>query len=110
MKMNLLLDLVGRLLLQNQPRPTSARLRFNARGALWQQTGAPSARLSETGVFEVYLHNCLVDPLRLTGRVHRADQEGIAVQFDRSPEAIANLIDKFTFRRHRRRIADARKR
>jgi hypothetical protein len=109
LKLNLLLDLVGRLLLQNQPRPSPARVRFNARGAVWKFNGAvAAAKLGESGIFEVYLHNCLVEPLRLCGCVHRADQSGVEVRFDRGPEIVGNLIDKFTFRRHRRRVADVR--
>lgn len=110
MKLNLLLDLVGRLLVQNQPRPTPAWVRFNAKGALWKPAvGDVAVKAGETGVFELYLHDCL-DPLRLVGRVALSDAEGVEVRFDRGPDAITNLIDKLTFRRHRRRIADVRKR
>ncbi len=117
LKVNLLLDLVGRLLLQNQSRPVSTRVRFNSRGASWKsadvgntsntmQSVAP--KLNERGVFEVYLHNCLIDPLRLPGRIESVDADRVQVEFDRSAEQVVNLIDKLTFRRHRRRVADTR--
>jgi hypothetical protein len=108
MKMNLLLDLVGRLLQQNQPRPVAAKLRLNARGAAWQLANAAhtdAIKEGDAGIFAVYLHDNLLDPLQLTGKVSRLDGERIEVRFDRAPENVAGLIDKLTFRRHRRQIA-----
>lgn len=109
MKMNLLLDMMGRLLQQNQPRPAPAKIRFNARGALWRTAGSSTpVKIGEVGMLEVYLHHCLSDPLRLSGRVHRVDATSTEVRFDKTPEAVANLMDKITFRRHRRKVADVR--
>src|ERR1700738_3668245 len=36
LKINLLLDLVGQLLVANRPRPTAVPVRFNALGAMWR--------------------------------------------------------------------------
>jgi len=111
MKVNLLLDMVGRLLVQTQPRPQPLPLRFNARGASWkgQNVSTTAVSVGDKGVFEIYIHDSLVDPLRVLGRVMRSTQDGtVEVQFDRSSDAIVNLIDKLVFRRHRRRIADVR--
>src|SRR3984885_11275674 len=39
MKVNLLLDLVGQLLVANKPRPPAVPVRFNALGAMWRGSG-----------------------------------------------------------------------
>jgi atypical PilZ domain-containing cyclic di-GMP receptor len=111
MKVNLLLDMVGRLLVQNQPRPSPARVRFNARGARWKRFAdrSPDWRTDANGVFELYLHDSVIDPLRFTGRIETIDADDIVyVRFDAHPDPIVNLVDKIIFRRHRRLIADAR--
>jgi hypothetical protein len=108
MKLNLLLDLVGRILIANQPRPASVHVRFNAIGASWKFPGvAPQA--GEEGVLEVYLKDCLVEPLRLVGRIVAVAPDGqVKVKFVNPGEALADLIEKMAFRKHRRQVADAR--
>lgn len=108
MKINLLLDLVSQILIANQPRPEAASIRFNTLGAVWQNKGAlPTA--GNSGVLEVYLRDCIVDPLRMIGRVASVSNEGrVKVQFDPPGEAVSDLIEKLAFRRHRRQIAGAR--
>lgn len=108
MKMNLLLDLVGRILVANQPRPKATHVRFNALGAVFK---LPELRLQlgDEGVVEIQLKDFLVEPLRLIGRVANISPEGqIKVKFIHPGEAIANLIEKLAFRRHRRQVADQR--
>jgi hypothetical protein len=108
LKLNLLLDLVGRLLLVNQPRPKGVPLRFNARGASWQLLEA-GPKPGDEGELEIYLNDFLVEPLRLYGRVANLTAEGrIGVKFHDSGEAISDLIEKLAFRRHRRQVADSR--
>ena len=107
-KMNLLLDLVGQILATNRPRPAPAAVRFNALGAVWR--GAPP--LPETGAqgtLEVYLHECLAQPLRLPGRVTNVTPDGnVKARFLPLGESVADLIEKMAFRRHRRQIAGTR--
>ena len=108
LKVNLLLDLVGQLLSANRPRPTAAPIRFNALGALWHGSGTlPEA--GEQGVAEIYLRDCMAEPLRLAGRVTNVTPDGhIKVRFLPMGEAVSDLIEKLAFRRHRRQIAGAR--
>jgi Atypical PilZ domain, cyclic di-GMP receptor len=108
LKINLLLDLVGQLLAANRPRPTASSVKFNAVGAMWRGTGAlPEA--GEQGVLEIYLRDCLAEPLRLTGRVTNVAPDGhIKVKFLPMGEAVSDLMEKLAFRRHRRQIAGAR--
>jgi hypothetical protein len=108
MKMNLLLDLVGRILIANQPRPKAAHVRFNALGAVFKLPDTPLQPGNE-GIVEIQLKDFLVEPLRLIGRVANVSPEGqVKVKFIHPGEAIANLIEKLAFRRHRRQVADQR--
>jgi hypothetical protein len=108
MKINLLLDLVGRILIANQPRPKAVHIRFNSQGATWKMS-APEFKPGDEGVLEIYLKDCLVEPLRLAGRIANVSAEGqVKVKFHNAGEAIADLIEKLAFRKHRRQVADAR--
>jgi Atypical PilZ domain, cyclic di-GMP receptor len=108
MKVNLLLDLVGRILIANQPRPKPIPIRFNSQGATWKMA-VPSCKPGDEGILEIYLKDCLVEPLRLVGRVVNVSAEGqIKVKFHSPGEAIADLIEKLAFRKHRRQVADSR--
>jgi Atypical PilZ domain, cyclic di-GMP receptor len=107
-KINLLLDLVGQILATNRPRPPSVPVRFNALGGMWRSAGTlPEA--GEQGVAEIYLHDCLAQPLRLPGRVTSVTPDGhVKVRFAPVGEAVADLIEKLAFRRHRRQVAGNR--
>jgi hypothetical protein len=108
LKLNLMLDLIGQLLIANHPRPPAASVRFNALGAIWQASGA-LPRKGERGVFEVYLRECLVQPLRLVGTIDSVEPGGLVeARFDPSAKAIADLVEKLAFRRHRRLVAHQR--
>ena len=104
-KMTLLLGLVGQLLALNRPRPPAAPLRFNARGAIWRASGT----LPETGahgLLEIHLHECVAQPLRLPGKVTAVSPSGeVKVRFEPLDDALAAVIAKIAFRRHRRQIA-----
>ncbi len=103
-KMTLLLGLVGQLLAVNRPRPPAVPLRFNARGALWRSSQPPPP--GSHGVLEIYLHECLAQPLRLTGEVTAVTPNGeVKARFAPLDEAVSAAIAKVTFRRHRRQIA-----
>jgi hypothetical protein len=108
MKMNLLLDLVGRILIANQPRPKPTHLRFNAVGATWKIVGQ-APKPGDEGILEVFLKDCLVEPLRLAGRVANVSADGqLKVKFHHPGDAIADLIEKLAFKKHRRQVADQR--
>lgn len=109
LKINLLLDLVGQLLAANRPRPPAAPVRFNALGAMWRSTTPTLPEAGEQGVVEIYLRDCMAEPLRLAGRVTNVTPDGhIKVKFLPMGEAVSDLIEKLCFRRHRRQIAGAR--
>jgi len=108
MKVNMLLEMVGQLLAAQQPRPETMSIRFNKLGAVWTNKGtAPTA--NSNGMLEVFLKECVAEPLRLLGRVASVGQDGrIKVQFEPMPQAVGDLIEKLAFRRHRRQVAGAR--
>ncbi|HTE40131.1 MAG TPA: PilZ domain-containing protein [Steroidobacteraceae bacterium] len=108
MKMNLLLDLVGRILRANHPRPAALNIKFNVHGAAFVHRGAPLG-VGEEGVLDIYLQDSLVEPLRMIGRIASVSPEGaVKVKFATPGDTIGNLIEKLAFRHHRRQIADAR--
>jgi hypothetical protein len=108
LKINLLLDVVGRLLASNQPRPPSVAIRFNALGATFQGSN-PLPRPGAQGCVEIYLRECVAEPLRLIGRVANVSPGGeIKVRFLPPGEATSDLLEKLAFRRHRRQIAGSR--
>lgn len=108
MKMNLLLDMVGQLLAASHPRPKPVAVRFNALGGVFQ-AAAPFPELGSQGVLEVYLRDCIAEPLRLVGRIASVGPDGrIKVRFIPPGEHIADLLEKLAFRKHRRQVAGVR--
>jgi hypothetical protein len=108
MKMNLLLDMMGQLLIASRPRPRAAAIRFNALGAVWQGL-APHPELGNQGVLEIFLRDCIAEPLRLVGRIAGVSSEGrIKAKLIHPGENVADLLEKLAFRRHRRQIAGAK--
>ena len=108
LKINLLLDVVGRILAANQPRPPTSAIRFNALGATFQGT-APYPRPGAQGSVDIYLRECVAEPLRLIGRVANVSTTGeIKVRFLPPGEAASDLLEKLAFRRHRRQVAGNR--
>ncbi len=108
LKVNLLLELVGQILASNRPRPPAVPVRFNAQGAVWRGSGTlPDA--GAVGIAEIYLHASLAEPLRLPGRISSVTPDGhIKVRFAPVGEAVADLLEKLAFRRHRRQVAGSR--
>jgi hypothetical protein len=108
LKVNLLLDMVGQLLVASHPRPRVSSIRFNALGGVWQGT-APFPELGAQGVLEIHLRDCIAEPLRLFGRIASVAPDGrIKARFVPPGEHIADLMEKLAFRKHRRQVAGAK--
>ncbi len=104
-KLTLLLDLVGQILAANRPRPAPVPVCFNALGAAWRAAG-PAPAAGAAGTLEIHLHECVAQPLRFAARVTEASAAGdITVRFLPLEDAVAALIARVAFRRHRRQIA-----
>jgi hypothetical protein len=107
-KMNLLLDLVGQILVANQPRPRPVSVRFNALGGIWKAVGTQPV-MGTQGMLEIYLRDCLATPLSLLARITSITPDGqVKARFVPPGEQIADLIEKLAFRRHRRQVAGVR--
>ncbi len=105
LKMNLLLDMVGQLLVASRPRPKAVAIRFNALGAVWHGM-APYPEMGNQGVLEIYLRDCIAEPLRLVGRIASVGPDGrIKARMVPPGENIADMMEKLAFRKHRRQIA-----
>jgi hypothetical protein len=108
LKVNLLLDLVGQILASNRPRPVAVPVRFNSLGAIWR-SNTPLPDAGTQGIVEIYLHDCLAEPLRLPGRIASVQPDGhIKARFAPVGETVADLLEKLAFRRHRRLVAGSR--
>lgn len=108
LKVNLLLDMVGALLVASHPRPAPVPIRFNTLGGVWKSS-APFPDLGNQGVLEIYLRDCIADPLRLVGRISSVGPDGrIKARFIPPGEHIGDLLEKLAFRKHRRQVAGAK--
>ena len=108
LKVNLLLDMVGQLLTASRPRPKAVPMRFNALGAVWHSP-PPHPEMGSQGVLEIYLRDCIAEPLRLVGRIASVGPDGrIKARIVPPGEHIADLMEKLAFRKHRRQIAGAK--
>ena len=107
-KMNLVLDVLGQILAASVPRPPLSSIRFNALGATWRMRPPYPAPQAE-GLLEIFLRDCIAQPLTLIARVSSITPDGIVkAQFTPPGEATADLIEKLAFRRHRRQVAGVR--
>ncbi len=107
-KLTLLLDLVVHIASRDLRRPDPVPVRFNAIGATFA-AGAVAAEPGASGVVHIFLRNTLPQPLSLPARVVAADAKQVKLRFMPLSEAVADLIEKLAFRRHRRHVAGSRK-
>lgn len=112
-KINLLLDMMGRLLSRHVPVPEPAQVRIGATGLQWRSAAAAPAR-ADTLAVELYLSRRFPSPIVLFGRVESvtpADEGGALVEmgFGEISEPVRNWLEKLIFRQHRRQVAHARR-
>jgi hypothetical protein len=106
-KLSLVLQLLSRLV-QREPMPAPCPVQFNALGASWTPLGMPPA-LGSHGLLRIQLRSSLPQPLELPAEVAALDGATVKVRFPHLSEAIAELIQRLAFLRHRRHIAGVRK-
>jgi len=103
-KVNLLLELVQRLLARDQLPPAAVPARFNAHGV----SIAQSARLAGKTQVTVYMHldACRAMPLELPAQVLALpDRAQVLLAFVDIGPAIEEALDRLVFRYHRRQVA-----
>lgn len=110
-KINLLLDMMGRLLSRHVPMPDPVLLRMSAAGLHWQSKTAPE--LGGALEVELYLSRRFPSPIVLRGHVDAVTpgEHGylIDLSYGDISEPVRNWLEKLIFRQHRRQIAHARK-
>jgi hypothetical protein len=109
-KLDILLRLTAEIAMRHAALPPARRLRLAARGLEWLDFGPGAA--SATGLLLLYVNPAIPQPLKLPCRVagERLVAGKTATQFEYHGigETVAELIDKFIFRHHRRSIAGAK--
>ncbi len=110
-KLDLVLDLVGRVLGHHEPLPPPVAVRLHARDLEWSDVRAPSAGSR----IQVALYLCLrvPRPLALSGRVRSVEPFAgafrIMMDIDDPGEAVAEQLEKIIFVHHRRTVALSRR-
>lgn len=111
-KLNLVLELLGDWLrAQGDPPPVRA-VRFNAAGIEWQGPDGPPAGANVRISF--HLCQAFPKPLQLFGEVMESETANgtvrTVVRFLGVSEVVADGLERFIFRRHRREVAQIRSR
>ncbi|HEY7929319.1 MAG TPA: PilZ domain-containing protein [Steroidobacteraceae bacterium] len=107
LKLNLVLQLLARLVLKDRL-PVPTMIQFNAHGASWTAIG-PAPEVDSTGLLRIHLHASLPQSLDLPSVISEVEGSQARARFHELPEAVAELIQRLAFLRHRREVADARK-
>lgn len=111
-KLNLVLDMVGRLLRMHDPAPEAAPVRISATGIQWRASRAPDG--GSPVRIELFLNRNFPSPIVLHGRVVAVTltDEGdrwVDVNFGDLGVPMRNWLEKLIFRQHRRQIAQTRR-
>jgi hypothetical protein len=108
MKLNLILDMIGTLLMQQQMIPGAREIQLTASGL--RLAIAPNPAMTQNCRVQLYIEPAIPKPLTLFGHCQASDQAGMTdVVFHGLSQVVTDHLDKFIFRHHRRRIAQARK-
>ena len=109
-KVNVLIQLVARLLDRSSDRPPVRSFRLNAHGVEWLLDGEEV--LPGAGLVSLHVSRHFPQPLRLPGRIvgqHR-DGEGSWARFafEGLTPSVTELLERLVFRHHRRLVAGTR--
>lgn len=102
-KLDLVLELLGSLLAREQVLPTPVPVRLSARGVAWSAAPVPAAG---PGWLTLYLLPHLPKALELPARLSPLTGTGeVVAEFHGLDPALADALERFVFRRHRRAVA-----
>jgi hypothetical protein len=111
-KLNVIMQLLSRLLARENVVPGDRKFRLAADGIEWDHDSM--LPLESTGIVSLHINRTLPYPLQLAGRVvgcHEAgDRYRVAFAFEGVSGNVVELLEKMIFRHHRRAVADARER
>jgi hypothetical protein len=106
-KMNLVLQLLGRLLPPGADVP-AVRVRFNALGVSWRAAGV-APRVGQQGIVRIRMRSALPEQLQFAisiAAINGGDVDALHLSMS---ERCAELIHRFCFLKHRKEVAGARK-
>jgi hypothetical protein len=105
-KINVLLDIVDRMMVPATLLPARQPVRFNAVGIIVPEGVIPA---SETLCIRMHFDACRALPLELPARFGRPTGDGNTfVYFCELSELVEDGLERFVFCHHRRRVAEAR--
>lgn len=102
-KLDLLMSLVSRLIVQNQLVPPDLDIVLSSTSIRWK--GDLGASPGDEGIVDLYLHPAVAAPLALPASVK---SEGMA-RIHGLSAAVQGALEKYLFRQHRRAIAKSRR-
>lgn len=106
-KLNVLMEIVNRLLLPQSALPPRVPMRFNAVGAVLPWAGLPP--VGQTVMLRLHFDACRALPLELPGVRLAGPSDGRGfIGFEGLSEAVRDGIERLVFRQHRRQVAEAR--
>jgi hypothetical protein len=108
MKLNLILDMIGTLLMQQQVIPAPREMQLS--GSSLRIGVSPNPADTQHCRILLYIEPAIPKPLTLFGQCHPSTPAGQTdITFCGVSQAVTDNLDKFIFRHHRRKIAQARK-
>lgn len=108
LKINLLLDMVGELLVQTNKLPAEVMLRLTATGLEYDGDSA-AHKAGDKLEIALYISPSTPRALKLYGEVLTSDADSIiSIGFIGVSQAVQDWLEKFIFRHHRRIIAQGR--
>lgn len=106
-KLNVLMEIVNRLLLPQASLPPRIAVRFNALGIVLPWDGLPPA--GQPVLVKLHFDVCRALPLELPGVREPGPSDGKGfVGFEGLTEPVRDEIERLVFRQHRRQVAEAR--
>ncbi|MCW8891493.1 MAG: PilZ domain-containing protein [Sedimenticola sp.] len=111
-KVDLLLDMVSRLLQQMAPDTVESEVEIWLEGMCWSVEGGGDFAVNQQLMLQLYLDAHLTQPLELAAVVTGVEQQNrcclVEVRFNDLGEQVSDLLGKFIFRQHRRLVAKQR--
>lgn len=109
-KVNVLIQLVARLLNRNESLPAVRGIRFHAQGLEWRVDDEEVQ--PGVGLVRVHVSRYFPQPLVLPGRIVGVHEDGegrwVRFEFDGLSPLVTDLLERMIFRHHRRLVAGTR--
>lgn len=109
-KLNLLLDMVARLLAEHVAIPAAAPVKMSGSGIRWRSPSVPP--LGSTVSVDLYLNRLYPTPITFYGEVTQVEPDGEEFQVEMiyrdMSDSLRSWLEKLIFRHHRRQIAHSR--